>query len=96
MLNSWQSKFKSEEMCETSKTESRFPLQKAPENHSGKFPFMDSRFYMFPDSDENQNMKEVRMGYVAQLSLEFLESTGRKPELENVPWLEAASSKGKR
>jgi hypothetical protein len=84
--------FKSEEMCENT----RFPLRKTPENYD-KFPFRDAKFYTLPEAgDMNAKQRTPRMGYVAQLSLEFLEATGRKPELENVPWLEAASNKGKR
>jgi hypothetical protein len=83
-------------MCESYKTVERFPLRKTPENHQ-KFPFKDTKYYTEPAADNvHANHSGVRMGYVAQLSLEFLEATGRKPDLENVPWLEAASNKGKR
>jgi hypothetical protein len=83
-------------MCEHSETNTRFPLKQAPENYM-KFPFRDPKYYTIPnDSDVNAKLSEPRMGYVAQLSIGFLEATGRKPELQNVPWLEAASNKGKR
>jgi hypothetical protein len=82
-------------MCERdSTTDMRFPLKQAPENYE-KFPFRDAKFYTLT-ADVKAEPKQPRMGYVAQLSLEFLEATGRKPALQNVPWLEAASNKGKR
>lgn len=83
-------------MCENNETFARFPLRKMPESHE-KFPFKDPKYYTAPTTDSvHANHSQVRMGYMAQLSLEFLEATGRKPDLENVPWLEAASNKAKR
>lgn len=65
----------------------RFPLKKAPES-TEKFPFRDMKYYTNPeDSEVKTKLKTPRFGYVAQLSIHHLESTGRKPELKNVPWL---------
>lgn len=65
----------------------RFPLRKAPES-TEKFPFRDMKYYTNPeDSEVKTKLKTPRFGYVAQLSIQHLESTGRKPELKNVPWL---------
>ena len=83
-------------MCENTEIHARFPLKKMPENYD-KFPFHDPKFYTNPQTADVKTVpKTPNMGYVAQISLNFLEATGRKPELENVPWLEAASNKGKR
>lgn len=83
-------------MCENTEIHARFPLRKTPENYD-KFPFQNPNFYTNPQTtDVSVVPRTLKMGYVAQISLNFLEATGRKPELENVPWLEAASNKGKR
>lgn len=61
-----------------------FPLRKAPES-TEKFPM---KYYTNPeDSEVKTELKTPRFGYVAQLSIQHLEATGRKPELKNVPWL---------
>jgi hypothetical protein len=83
-------------MCDNNETTARFPLRKTPESYE-KFPFTDTKYYTEATVvNVHANQRRPRMGYVAQLSLEYLEATGRKPDLENVPWLEAASNKGKR
>lgn len=91
-------------MCEESKMgESekvpRFPLRKAPEVE-GKFPFRDVRYYNnYDDNEVKSKVKVPRLGYLADLSIEYLKATGRKPELRNVPWFttpESNASAGKR
>jgi len=68
-----------------------------PSESSERFPFRNAKYYTNPEDEEvKARLKVPRMGYVAQRSIEYLESTGRKPELQNVSWLAAASEKGKR
>lgn len=61
------------------------------------FPFRDLKYYTTPEDDEGKTRrKEPRFGYMAQRSVEYLESTGRKPNLQYVPWFKgAAQYKGK-
>lgn len=83
-------------MCEheehKTKTSVQFPLRRAPEI-PGKFPFRDMKYYLDPVPGEELEagqakvaLKKPRFGYVAQRSIQFLEASGRKPDLENVMW----------
>lgn len=80
-------------MCEIFKMEEsekgtrRFPLRTAPVEDE-KFPFRDVRHYNSSvDAGEvNSKPKVPKLGYLAQRSVRYLEATGRKPELQNVPW----------
>lgn len=84
-------------MCEDSKVSARFPLRTAPES-TEKFPFRNLKYYVNPeDEDEVKEKPEIpTLGYMAQKSIDFLESTGRKPNLQNVPWFREAGNNGKR
>lgn len=78
---------------ESGKVCARFPLRKAPES-TEKFPFRDMKYYINPEDVEvKTKLRAPRMGYVAQRSIEYLESTGRKPDLQNVPWFKAAGTR---
>lgn len=71
----------------------RFPFRKVPQT-ADKFPFRDVKHYINPEDDEvNSKVKAPRFGYVAQRSINYLESTGRKPNLQNVPWFRGAVHK---
>lgn len=80
-------------MCEheehKTKTSALFPLRNAPET-PGKFPFRDMKYYLDPVPAAEEQVKvapkKPRFGYVAQRSIQFLEASGRKPNLENVMW----------
>lgn len=107
LLNHFQLLFttSSREMCEASrvdqcvqstKVELKFPFRKAPDDE-GKFPFRNLKYYTSDRAGEARvEAKTRRLGYVAQRSINFLESTGRKPNLENVLWFKAAHGGGKR
>lgn len=89
-------------MCEQSAidgdkgSQQKFPWRKVPES-ADKFPFRDTKYYINPVDDEvKAERRAPRMGYVAQRSIDHLESTGRKPDLKNVPWFRAAGSNGRR
>lgn len=62
-----------------------FPLKKAPQT-TDKFPFRDVKHYINPVDEEVKAKWRTRIGYVAQMSINHFESTGRKPALEHVPW----------
>lgn len=80
----------------SNKNSLRFPLKKAPES-TDKFPFRDLKHYTNPEDDEVKTKRNSpRFGYVAQRSLNHLEATGRKPDLQNVPWFRAAGNSEKR
>ena len=79
-----------------SKVELKFPLRQSPEAE-GKFPYRNSEYYATEGTgDEKAKTKTSRLGFVAQRSVDYLESTGRKLNLENVPWFKAAHGGGKR
>lgn len=74
------------------KNSPRFPFRKVPQT-ADKFPFRDVKHYINPEDDEvNSKVKILRFGYVAQRSINYLESTGRKPNLD-VPWFKGAVHK---
>lgn len=84
-------------MCENSDRDvGKFPFRTPPES-TAKFPFRNLKYYTSPEDDEwRTRMKVPRLGYMAQRSLDYLESTGRKPDLQNVSWFKgAAYYKGK-
>lgn len=79
-------------MCEEYKIIAKFPLRTAPEI-DGKFPFRNLKYYVNDgkDGDEMEAKPKIpTLGYMAQKSIDFLESTGRKPNLQIVPWFRAA------
>lgn len=83
-------------MGESEKKCRQFPLRKAPETE-GKFPFRDVRYYnSFEDSEVKTKPKVPRLGHLAQRSISYLEATGRKPEMLNVPWFTTPERHGKR
>lgn len=84
-------------MCENSDRDvssKRFPLRTPPES-TERFPFRDLKYYTNPQEEEEEEMKSrvksPRLGYMAQRSIEYLESTGRKPDLHYVPWFKGAA-----
>ena len=60
-----------------------FPLTRAP--HVGdKFPFRNT--YLYTSGEHHVKPNEISFGQTAQQSLTHLEATGRKPNLQRVPW----------
>jgi hypothetical protein len=61
-----------------------FPLKKPPE-FADKFPFHDIQLYTNPHNLASSSSDD-KLGYIAEKSLKHLEATGRKPDLQRVPW----------
>lgn len=86
------------EIDEIGKSDLKFPSRKVPEV-SDKFPFRDLKYYTNPEDQDVKTVsvnKTPKMGYVAQLSINHLESTGRNINLQNVPWFRTSRNNGKR
>lgn len=66
---------------EVSKT---FPIKKPPELDN-KFPFRNLELYKNLDCAKTLE-KQKEIGFIAEQSLKHLEATGRKPDLQRVPW----------
>lgn len=77
-----------------------FPLTKPPQRDD-KFPFQNTHLYttngeyeeeeeeeikVKKEEEEKSNEKRRTFGFTAQQSLTYLEATGRKLNLQHVPW----------
>jgi len=57
-----------------------FPFRRAPESQD-KFPFRDLSLYTNPSYQHHFKQQPRTLGYLSQISIQHLESTGRKPDI---------------